>query len=353
MTDVDGTGDVSCPLTLRRSGSINTFTTGSGIINNQADYNAVCALSGRIHMVNQINYCGGTISSSIIGCSDTPGSCMILVRTDDDLEGILWMHEYGHNKGLDHRNVSSAVMHRIIDFDHKRVNSSECSAYQAVNVNRFMRGTPQPGSTRRQTKDITVFVHQLFIHGVPYEEASSYPSSAVPALLKMLDDPKEERYWSNIVITLGAIGDPRAVKPLLQFFRRGTGQLSTAHFNAKTAVLLSLGYLSNKSGNRESFNFLERGLSAEGLVSGIKWTSPFPMTEEELNTQLTNLAIWGLALSGRPEAGQVLRSLRKPAVTLVERNFESRFGETIDEALGTHAKVARSGLVNYYKQRIE
>ncbi|MGH7166213.1 MAG: hypothetical protein ACREIS_11890, partial [Nitrospiraceae bacterium] len=53
------------------------------------------------------------------------------------------------------------------------------------------------------------FARQTFIHGVPYEGASRYDGSAVPVLLHMLEDPKEEPYWANIVITLGMIGDER------------------------------------------------------------------------------------------------------------------------------------------------
>ena len=85
LNDNDGTGDVSCVVDLIRDGPVSTFDIGNGIVNSQADYDAVCATPGWVHLVEQINYCGGPIPD-IAGCSDTPGTCMVLVRLSDDQE---------------------------------------------------------------------------------------------------------------------------------------------------------------------------------------------------------------------------------------------------------------------------
>jgi len=68
-----------------------------------------------------------------------------------------------------------------------------------------------------QPMDVKEFVRRIFIEGVPYEEARKYGPTDVPTLLKMLADPKEEAYRTNIVVTLGIIGDERAVDPLIAF----------------------------------------------------------------------------------------------------------------------------------------
>jgi len=68
--------------------------------------------------------------------------------------------------------------------------------------------------------DIEEFVRQFYIHGVPYAEASKYDASVVPALLEMLQETKEQEHWSNIVVTLGMIGDDSAMEPMIAFVER-------------------------------------------------------------------------------------------------------------------------------------
>jgi hypothetical protein len=346
LKDKDGSDDVSCTIDLSRDGNVTTFTTGNGIINTKADYDAICALAGRIHMVKQINYCAGRTSPNIIGCADVSGTCMILVRTAADLEGVLWMHEYGHNAGLNHRNVAKAVMNETIDNTCKRINSTECDAYKAATLmTPDLRSQIQlPGSS------VEEFVHKVYVHGVPYEPASKFPSSDVPQLLRMLADPNEQPYWSNIVATLGAIGDVRAAKPLIDFLTGGTGNLSEEHFKAKTAVLMSLGYLINKSRDPQSLDFLLRSLNPNVWAERIKWRAPFPEGVANQRIHLTALSIWGLALSGTTEAGEALRALKRPARTASERRVKAALINVIDEALALHEKVVRLGLIEMYKQ---
>lgn len=50
-------------------------------------------------------------------------------------------------------------------------------------------------------------------------------SAAVPALIKELQHTEDALYWSAVVITLGAIGDERAVDPMLETWRA-----KTAHY---------------------------------------------------------------------------------------------------------------------------
>jgi hypothetical protein len=46
-------------------------------------------------------------------------------------EGILWLHEYGHTRGLNHRDDDpNAVMNGSISSTRLWVTSSECTAYK-------------------------------------------------------------------------------------------------------------------------------------------------------------------------------------------------------------------------------
>ena len=154
----------------------------------------------------------------------------------------------------------------------------------------------------------------IYVHGVPYEEATRFdPSSVVPVLLEMLANPQEERYWPNIVITLGMLGDERAVEPLIRFVAEGVGQLSRDQFVAKTSAVASLGYIVNKSNSDRALTYLTEGIDPEVWSRrGINWSSPFHASEVGRNGQLITMSILGLGLSGNSRAAEVLRSLRTP-----------------------------------------
>lgn len=125
----DGPGDVACNVAFTRNGNVTTFATGTGSINSEANFNAVNGLPGNAKVVNFINWCGG-FAPGIIGCAPRPGTSFVVVRYTLNQEGILWVHEFGHNKGLPHRDVANAVMRPVININNKRVNADECDAYR-------------------------------------------------------------------------------------------------------------------------------------------------------------------------------------------------------------------------------
>ena len=99
-------GDFACPLTLAFSGVGGAFgkaNDGLNIINTERAMDAVLGNAcGRVHVVTAINSCGGPAINTL-GCSDMPGTGMVVVRMGRLYdEADLWAHEFGHNKGLDH-----------------------------------------------------------------------------------------------------------------------------------------------------------------------------------------------------------------------------------------------------------
>src|SRR5438132_11103414 len=105
LAKMDGNDDVDCPVVLRRTGQVTKFSAGNGAVKNQADFDQICNLSGNVHVVREINYCGGPVTA--LGCSRCPGTCMIVKRAVSlDIEGVLWAHEFGHNQGLDDRQAT-------------------------------------------------------------------------------------------------------------------------------------------------------------------------------------------------------------------------------------------------------
>lgn len=129
LQNVDSPGDVACRVAFERDGNVTTFNTGTGSINSQADFQAVNGLPGNVKVVNQINWCG-SLAPNIIGCAPVPGSSLVVVRYILNREGILWVHEFGHNKGLSHRNGITLVMNPTIGTTQRGINQAECDSYR-------------------------------------------------------------------------------------------------------------------------------------------------------------------------------------------------------------------------------
>jgi HEAT repeat protein len=201
----------------------------------------------------------------------------------------------------------------------------------------------RPLRTPRTIKD---FVHQTFIHGVPYEQASEYGPEVVPTLLAMLESPREETYWSNIAVTLGVIGDERALAPLIKFVEQGgPGPLSSSQYAAKTSALMSLGYLINKSKNEVAINYLVGGLQSSSWKDrGITWRSPFHESTAAQDQQMVSTSIMGLALSGHPAARAALVTFQR------ESGEKPEFTALLDEAIRANDEINRVGLRGYYEK---
>ena len=123
----DGTGDVACSVRLFRQGNVSAFNNGNGIINSNADFNTINGLAGRVKVVNQINWCGGLIPN-VIGCAPVPGNSQLVVRFTANQEGILWAHEYGHTRNLNHVTGATSIMNGTIATTHTRVTQNECNS---------------------------------------------------------------------------------------------------------------------------------------------------------------------------------------------------------------------------------
>ncbi|MGH8604892.1 MAG: hypothetical protein ACREXR_19535, partial [Gammaproteobacteria bacterium] len=259
MSDVlrafDGSDDFDCNVAFCRDGNIGGYAIEDGIIDCEAELNAVLALPQDVKVARGINFCDGF--GSFKGCGRGGGS-FVVARSQlspPQMLGIVWAHEYGHVRDLGHRdpdNDPEAVMTGMpVTFDSRKVNVRECTAYR-LGASADAVSMPGPATAAATTKpaslaDIRGFVRRLFIHGIPYEETIRYGAQVVPTLLDMLADPKEEQAWPNIVIVLGMLGDERAVIPLISLIEQsGEGEINYVRYEAKKNAILGLGYLVNK-----------------------------------------------------------------------------------------------------------
>ena len=143
----DTAPDVACCITLSLSGSVLQFGSvndGLDVISTQSQMSQVLNDPvSRVKIVNAINWCGSS-GVNIIGCSYLGGNGMAQVRmTEVDSEGILWIHEYGHNAGLGHTSSPSDIMFGTNNGFNAALSQDECDNYHAP-----------PGGTEMTPTDI-------------------------------------------------------------------------------------------------------------------------------------------------------------------------------------------------------
>jgi hypothetical protein len=327
----DSPADVATPVRFVRNGPVQLLPAAvPAAIQTDADLTALLNAGSGVKIVQAIRWCGGP-GGSIIGCAPvgSPTVNLAAVRFTANQEGLIWVHEYGHNCGLPHRTDDlRAVMYPSVGVDHNVVNGAESTSYLAGPVavtGEVMASSCMLGAAVQPPQDVREFVSQHWIAGIPYEAASQYTEEDAKRLLEWLvNEPEQhEEFLPEIVTTLGFIGSEVAVQPLIDFVQ--SARASQAVFNAKNAALIHLGDLINKSGSQAALAFLGKVASdterantlavprvdiaaAEAGVTGV--SAP---KLEDLAAELAVSATFGLALAGKPEAQQTLERLKDDA----------------------------------------
>ena len=103
---------------------------GLDVITTGGELNAVMANPvARVKVVDYIGYCGGP-GPNIIGCGETPGNSLVLIRVNGQgNEGKLWIHEFGHNTGLGHNPTFGFIMYGSLSTANTKLNGLECNRY--------------------------------------------------------------------------------------------------------------------------------------------------------------------------------------------------------------------------------
>jgi len=354
--------DVACvlePVPARR-GDVQTFTFGDGSLDTAAELREVLDRpGGGAYVVNEINYCGGTARPTTIGCAGSNGAMAVERLESVEEEGVLWAHEFGHVAGLGHvlkSDYALNLMNKGLRTDKTRVRTSQCEALQRQARDDWAPDEVSTADLQLEETDSAVedlpieeFIRERFIEGVPFELAARYSSDSVPLLIKELRKPSPGVRLSVVVIVLGAIGDQRAVLPLIEFAEAGTGQLSAEAYDAKKGAVFALGLLLNRNPSRESLDYLTLGLSPNHWQKEIKWRLPYEASAEIRNWQMVKIAASALGVSGNAAAAESLRSQSKrmlDATGIVPQDVI----EVFREAVKANEAVRTLGLSKYFLQ---
>jgi hypothetical protein len=354
-----GASDVACDVRARRTGRVRIEpSNGLWNISSGTEMNRACDLLGFGVVTNQITYCG-KYGSSIIGCA-RPGCMVVVPYGSGSRRNTLWAHEFGHTRALPHRWGSAYNLMYPTNYGGGNINSFECLAYTNPVTSFFFGFLPEEESNQENVS-LQEFVSRTFIHGIPYEKAVAYGPDAVPQLIRILRDPQQEDKWSTAATMLAMIDDPRGVDAVIEFIENSnaTDPSSMSAWARRNAVL-SLGYSAGKGSGKKSLQYLQESLEPGAWkkrnIRGAQGPKPrvFKTDEGEveideevsLDEELTEMAVIGLALSGRPEARKALDNYaRAPGRTKREKVL-------VDNALREHAEIGKKGIRAYDRERI-
>ncbi len=199
------------------------------------------------------------------------------------------------------------------------------------------------------------FVRQMFIEGIPYEQAIKYDASNVLTLTRMLSSSAEKEHWANAAVMLGIIGGEEGVEPMIAFIEfTPESTMDIASYRAKTSAIMALGYVINRTGSKKALDYLAVSLDMDSWEKrGFRGIAPYQKDKVERNKDLVRYAILGLALSGDPRAAAELQSFHKRAAagSTELQKFEAESQSLIKEALKENRKIAERGLLEYYRSK--
>jgi len=344
------------PSQAYRQGNVGVVNT-PGTINSNVDMTNSCGSSfaggvepagvpRKIRLVNAINWCG-TTSPNIIGCSPTPGTCVVVVRFTASQEGILWTHEFGHSKGLPHRTDDpNAIMQPIISPTRTVFNQTECNAIRQLGFFEFHGLASQTvNQTATMKVPIQDFVMQTFAHGVPYEEARQYNSTDLNSIIPWLSQNDKMAYWSNVVTVIGIVADNRSSAVLRKHISSpGSGLLPLDDYKSRVSAIISLGYVVNGNKDREARAFLNTHNTPASWV-GTTWRAPYHTSDDERNIDLAAADVLGLGLIGDKLAEDALASALSAIST--DDKYAS-LAAAIRQAKDSNAAIEKGGLRGYY-----
>jgi hypothetical protein len=177
--------------------------------------------------------------------------------------------------------------------------------------------------------DPLAFVATEYIHGVPYTEARALGARAAPVLIKALGDPAFGQWRSNIVVTLGFLGDPGAVDPLMGFLEKTAGEVDDVTFDALLDVPTALGDIARLSGDPKGdlVLYLQQGAQPPlWQKRNIRWFTP-PYEGERLHRELASRSIAGL---GRVASGRSIEILTGLVDSLAEPALKRRAADALE-----------------------
>jgi len=204
---------------------------------------------------------------------------------------------------------------------------------------------------REYVRGLPIYADSVDGPGSYSEMKALYDSSVVPDLIEMLNSDAEEMYWARIAGMLGVVGDEQAVEALIAFVEKPVveARLSQAHHDARRSAITALGYLTSSTGSERALSYLIGGLTPNvWRQRNVQGVAPWATSYQENDRLLSEYALYGLAFSGNPRAGQALRSLQQ-SPTAEQARFRNGLDSTLKQWLEVYDLVAERGVAGMHE----
>jgi hypothetical protein len=285
-----------------------TFDDKYKTIGGTKSVEALCKSNGTLNIVQAIKSCDdqGELNPSIEGCYYS--SCAVVVwENDKSLTESLFLHEFGHVKGLEHVCGPRFLMNPVLASSQFDLTPVQCTQMMSAAQPVFVETCEKIGAS----PDIVDFVSRHYIHGIPLDEAKKYKPQQLGKIRKMLKDRKSEEFWPNIVAVLGVAGGQDDFLELIGFLHQAPDDNGAA-YRARLGVPIGLARLSEKAVSLQAAPYLTEGLEPEfWLKKKIKLSA----TDDEENSaeQLAKMTILSLGRvrSKQVDVPQVLNDLKR------------------------------------------
>ncbi|MFT4807827.1 MAG: hypothetical protein ACI9LX_001150 [Paraglaciecola sp.] len=198
--------------------------------------------------------------------------------------------------------------------------------------------------------DIVDYVQQVFVEGLPYEEASQYDSSNANILNQMLRQSEYVEHWGKIAVLMEIIGEETVIDDIIDFIENDPyGHFGEPHHRAKKAALYGLGYLIHRTNNKKAIKYLVESLNTDSWNKrGVVTFASQHKSAEKKRRQLSKAALLGLALSGTDETLKEIKKFKK--LTKKHSLFRSEVDDLLNHVIVTNAEIRELGMKGYYKE---
>jgi hypothetical protein len=284
------------------------------VIRGSDDFDKVCALGSTLNLVDDIQKCTdqATPNNTISGCYNN--ACAVLVWDSDKKENeSLFLHEYGHAKGLVHVCADQFLMNQVLSDDQFTVPEGQC---------RQIKGTQAPetpsncfGGSFRSLKDL---VSRNHTHGLDINEIRKFSSEDLGELRNMLANPHAQRFWPNVILVLGVLGNQKDAKLLIDLLKR-TPLADEQSYRARLGVPIALAYQLEKTDSSQAAKYLRKGVNPE-FWQKKRIRLAASETEEDSAQQLAKTTILSLGnvRSKKLDVQQILKQLKAKHSTFLD-----------------------------------
>ncbi|MEO0474032.1 MAG: hypothetical protein AAF206_30765 [Bacteroidota bacterium] len=168
-----------------------------------------------------------------------------------------------------------------------------------------------PMMSQDYAPELRQLIERQYDHGIDPEIARSFGKTYLPQLYGMMADSAYQAYLTNIVSTIGMIGEPEAFGPLEAYFINLSGPVSYPAFVSSLTNMQAMGYLA-KNGSCEALNFLITWADVDQWQQAEELDFSYQnMSRRQMADVLGRVAIQALAYSNQDVAWDILTDLEK------------------------------------------